>query len=96
MKDDYVYLLSNANRSVLYVGLTNNLLRRLLEHRDGRGNAFTARYNVNTLVYVEVHDRIDEAIGREKQIKGWRRSKKNALVETMNPSWSDISGTVTG
>ena len=60
-----------------------------VEHRDGKGGAFTRRYRVNVLVYAEQYQRIDEAIAREKQIKGWRRSKKDALVEAANPSWAD-------
>jgi putative endonuclease len=74
----------------MYVGVTNDLERRIAEHRDGRGGLFTRRYNVHILVYAEEYDQVVEAIAREKEIKGWRRSKKNALVEAMNPTWADL------
>jgi putative endonuclease len=83
----YVYLLSNRHRTVLYVGMTNDLRRRLREHRDGRRGAFPARYNVTDLVYFERYDTSTAAIEREKQLKAWRREKKEALVETQNPNW---------
>jgi len=74
----------------MYVGVTNNLENRIAEHRSGRGSVFTRRYNVHTLVYAEEHEQIEDAIAREKEIKGWRRSKKDALVEAANPSWADL------
>lgn len=86
----YVYILTNVKRNVMYIGVTNDLERRVSEHRNGEGGAFTRRYRVSTLVYVEEFQFVDEAIAREKQIKGWRRSKKDALVETANPSWADL------
>jgi putative endonuclease len=86
----YVYILTNAGRNVMYVGVTNNLENRVAEHRDGKGGAFTRRYRVDTLVYAEEHRYVEEAIAREKEIKGWRRSKKDALVETLNPTWADL------
>lgn len=73
----------------MYVGVTNNLESRVAEHRAGKGGAFTRQYRVNTLVYAEEYRQIEEAIAREKEIKGWRRSKKDALVETLNPTWAD-------
>jgi putative endonuclease len=87
----YVYILTNVKRNVIYVGVTNNLENRIAEHGDGRGGTFTRRYRVNTLVLVEEYQYIDEAIAREKQIKGWRRSKKDALVESSNPTWADLA-----
>ena len=87
----YVYILTNVKRNVIYVGVTNNLETRIAEHGDGRGGAFTRRYRVNTLVHVEEYQYIDEAIAREKEIKGWRRSKKDALVELSNPTWADLA-----
>ena len=87
----YVYILTNVKRNVMYVGVTNNVENRIAEHRDGRGGAFTRRYQLNTLVHVEEFQFVDEAIAREKEIKGWRRSKKNALVEASNPTWADLS-----
>lgn len=86
----YVYILTNVKRNVMYVGVTNDLGRRVVEHCDGKGGAFTRQYRVNTLVYAEEFEQIEEAITREKQIKGWRRSKKDALIEAANPTWSDL------
>lgn len=87
----YVYILTNANNTVIYVGVTNDLPRRLSEHKSGVIDSFTKRYRVHKLVYFEEYHNPNDAISREKQLKGWRRSKKNALVETTNPSWSDLS-----
>ena len=87
----YVYILTNVKRNVMYVGVTNNLENRIADHGDGRGGAFTRRYRVNTLVHVEEYQYVDEAIAREKEIKGWRRSKKNALVAASNPTWADLT-----
>ena len=86
----YVYILANVNRNVLYVGVTNDLGRRVMEHKEGKGGAFTRKYHVNILVYAEEFGQIEEAIAREKQIKGWRRSKKDSLIEAANPTWSDL------
>jgi putative endonuclease len=86
----YVYILANVTRNVLYIGVTNDLGRRVSEHRDGKGGAFTRKYRVNVLVFAEEFQQVDEAIAREKQIKGWSRAKKNALVEAANPSWADL------
>ena len=85
----YVYILTNVARNVMYVGVTNNLENRIAEHSDGRGGAFTRKYRLNTLVYAEEYQYVDEAIAREKEIKGWRRSKKDAL-EASNPTWADL------
>jgi putative endonuclease len=74
----------------MYVGVTNDLGRRVIEHQDGKGGAFMRRYRVHILVYAEEFQQIEEAIAREKQIKGWSRSKKDALVEAANPSWADL------
>ncbi|MFN4014157.1 MAG: GIY-YIG nuclease family protein [Reyranella sp.] len=86
----YVYILTNVKRNVMYVGVTNDLGRRVAEHRAGAGGAFTRQYRVNALVYAEEYQQIEDAIVREKQIKGWRRSKKDALVEAANPTWADL------
>ncbi|MDP1752408.1 MAG: GIY-YIG nuclease family protein [Reyranella sp.] len=83
-------MLTNVKRNVMHVGVTNNLENRVAEHRDGKGGVFTRRYHVNTLVYAEEYQQIEEAIAREKEIKSWRRSKKDALVETLNPTWADL------
>src|SRR6266702_1954186 len=85
----HVYILTNVKRNVMYVGVTNKLENRVTEHGDGRGGAFTRRYQVKTPVYAEQYQYIDEAIAREKEIKGWRRSKK-VLVEASNPTWVDL------
>ncbi len=87
----YVYILTNWNGKVMYIGVTNDLLRRLYEHKHGETEGFTKRYNVNKLVYYEQTEDIKAAIAREKQLKGWTRVKKNALVETKNPCWKDLS-----
>jgi len=74
----------------MYVGVTNNLENRVAEHRSGNGGVFTQRYRVHTLVHAEEYRYIEDAIAREKEIKGWRRSKKDALVEATNPAWADL------
>jgi putative endonuclease len=84
-------MITNRSRVVLYTGVTNNLARRAWEHRNGEVKGFSETYNVNRLVYYETFDAPLDAIDREKEIKGWRRSKKNALVETHNPKWDDLS-----
>jgi putative endonuclease len=87
----YVYMLSSRSR-VLYIGVTNNLAFRINEHRAGRGSKFCFRYNVFRLVYAEPFPSARVAIAREKQLKGWRRSKKVALIEVGNPQWRDLIG----
>ena len=86
----YVYLLTNENNRVLYTGVTNDLERRLFEHENGLAEGFTKRYRVHKLVYYDASPDVRAAIAREKQIKGWTREKKNALVEGMNPAWEDL------
>jgi putative endonuclease len=90
MKQFYVYILASKSR-VLYVGVTNDLVRRLFEHEHKLTKGFTTKYNVNRLVYFEFYENIRDAIAREKQIKAWRREKKLALIESMNPQWRDLS-----
>ncbi|NLI65841.1 MAG: GIY-YIG nuclease family protein [Tissierellia bacterium] len=87
----YVYIMTNWNNKLLYTGVTNNLERRVYEHRNKLIKGFTYKYNVNKLVYYDCTDDVNSAIAREKQIKGWTRQKKNALVESMNPEWKDLS-----
>lgn len=87
----YVYLLTNKSNKVLYTGVTNNLERRLYEHKNKTIEGFTKRYNVNKLVYFEETTDVVSAISREKEIKGWLREKKNQLVQTINPEWRDLS-----
>jgi putative endonuclease len=86
-----VYILTNANHTTLYVGVTANLIARVQEHRDKKHpNSFTAKYNLTKLVYFETFHSIEEAIVREKQIKGGSRKKKEALINSFNPEWKDL------
>jgi len=91
MKMYYVYMITNWKNEVLYTGVTNDLARRINEHRDKKIPGFASRYNVNKLVFFESITDINAAIAREKEIKGWVRRKKNALIETMNPDWNDLA-----
>ena len=87
----YVYILSNSNRNVIYTGVTNDLIRRVYEHKNHLDKgSFTSRYNVENLVFYEVTTHIDSAIAREKQIKGWNRKRKEKLIEAKNPNWNDL------
>jgi len=86
----FVYVLASPTRT-LYVGVTRDLARRLMTHRQRRVPAFTARYNVTRLVYFEHTTDIQDAIRREKEIKGWKRERKLALVNAMNPAWDELS-----
>lgn len=90
MRDYYVYMVTNKSRKSLYTGVTNDLLRRMCEHRQMKTGGFTKKYRTIYLVYFEMTGDIDAAIAREKQIKGWLRSKKNVLIETVNPYWRDL------
>lgn len=87
----YVYLLTNWNDKVMYVGVTNNLEKRIYEHRNKLVKGFTERYNVRKLVYYEESNDIMAAIEREKEIKKWRREKKDYLVNQANSEWKDLS-----
>jgi putative endonuclease len=89
-KNYCVYILANRSRS-LYVGVSSNLERRMIEHRDGLVSGFTTRYRVFRLVYFETFGDVTSAIAREKEIKGWRREKKIRLIEGTNPTWADLS-----
>jgi len=86
----FVYILASSSRC-LYVGVTNDARRRLREHRSKQHAGFTRRYNVNRLVYIETTPSVHAAIEREKQLKGWARRKKVALIETFNPGWKDLA-----
>ena len=91
----YVYILTNASRKVLYTGVTNDLVRRVYEHKHHLDKgSFTAQYNVEYLVYYESSSDAAAAIQREKQIKSWSRKKKNSLVESKNPLWNDLYDTI--
>jgi putative endonuclease len=91
MPSFYIYLLTNQNNKVMYVGVTNNLVRRVYEHKTKQIQGFTEKYNVNKLGYFEETSDIRVAITREKEIKKWRREKKNLLVVSVNPEWKELS-----
>ena len=90
MKDYYVYILTNEYNNVMYIGVTNDLRRRVYEHKSGEIEGLTKQYNVHKLVYFESGHDVKAAIAREKQLKGWKRERKNALVESVNPEWKEI------
>jgi putative endonuclease len=90
MKESYVYILTTDRNGTLYIGVTNNLERRLQEHRLRLTKGFTQKYNIDKLVYYEVHYNIEDAIVREKQLKKWHRLWKLRLIENMNPQWEDL------
>jgi putative endonuclease len=90
-KSSYVYLLTNWNNKVMYVGVTNDLKRRIYEQQNKLVKGFTEKYNVNKLVYFEYTTDVVSALAREKEIKKWRREKKDLLVIQRNPSWNDLS-----
>lgn len=90
-KNYYIYLLTNWNHRVMYVGVTNDLKRRLYEHKNKLIIGFTKKYNLNKLVYFEETQDIHTAIAREKEIKKWRREKNDRLVNETNPAWQDLS-----
>jgi putative endonuclease len=90
MAQYFVYIMASRSRT-LYTGVTNDLGRRAAEHKQGATPGFTSRYRIGRLVYFEETENIYGAIVREKQIKGWTRAKKTALIESMNPTWQDLS-----
>ncbi len=94
-KTYYVYILTNRT-GTLYIGVTNDLARRLWEHRSGLVPGFTERYKLDRLVYFEGFDQVEHALEREKQIKRWRRAKKVNLIGTLNPDWRDLSADIVG
>ncbi len=86
----YIYIVANKNNNVIYVGVTNDLVRRIHEHKNKLMKGFTEKYNVDTLVYYEIFDFIEDAIKREKQIKGYSRTKKDALIDKLNPNRDEL------
>ena len=94
-KKGYVYILTNTNNTVLYTGVTSNLIKRVYEHKNKMVQGFTKKYNLHKLVYYEVFEDMMNAIIREKQIKGWLRSKKVSLIEKANPCRVDLYSTIT-
>ncbi len=94
MKEDkqyYVYILTNKSNNVLYIGVTNELVRRIFEHKSKLVEGFTKKYNLRKLVYYETTNDIESAINREKQLKNWHRDWKMNLIDQSNPEWKDLS-----
>ena len=89
-KNYYVYFLANETHVAIYISVTNDLVRRVYEHKNRIGTGFTARYGIDRLVYYEIFDDPENAILREKRLKGSSRARKNKLVESMNPGWTDL------
>jgi len=87
----YVYILTNHTKTVLYIGITNNIIRRIIEHKFGYGSMFTEKYKLKHLIYFEKYQYSSSAIGREKELKNWRREKKISLIKTVNPLLLDLS-----
>jgi putative endonuclease len=90
MKDYYVYILASKRNGTLYTGVTNNLSRRVYEHKEGLADSFTKKYNVKMLVYYEITNSIEAAINRESCIKAWKRKWKLEVIESINPEWKDL------
>ncbi|OBX26819.1 putative endonuclease [Gelidibacter algens] len=91
MKPGFIYILTNKNNTTLYVGVTSTIVKRVQQHKDKHDpKSFTARYNLDKLVYYEAFQMIGDAIGREKQLKGGSRAKKEALINSINPEWKDL------
>ncbi len=90
MRQSYIYILSNERRSVLYIGVTSDLYKRVAEHKSGRGSVFTQKYNLKVLLYFEEFSSIDQAIAREKQLKNWHREWKWNLIRQLNPESRDL------
>ena len=86
----YIYIMTNKNNNVIYIGVTNDLERRIREHRGGLCDGFTKKYCINKLIYTEEYSDVNEAIAREKQLKGWSREKKNQLVRKTNPTFKEL------
>jgi len=87
----YVYIMSNYERTVFYIGFTNHIIRRIIEHQFGLGSSFTKKYKLKYLVYFEEYQYVDTAITREKKLKGWTRKKKLDLIKSVNPEMKDLS-----
>jgi len=96
MSEYFIYLMTNNGRTTLYTGVTNCLLQRVSQHRQEETRGFSQRYNTNRLVYYEKFNDIRDAIMREKQLKGWARTKKEGLIRTMNPTWTDLAESILG
>ena len=90
----YLYFMTNSYNTVIYIGVTNSLKRRICEHSEGRGSRFTAKYYCKKLVYFESFPTIEQAIAREKLLKRYKRAWKNKMIETINPGWDDLGPTI--
>ena len=88
--NNFIYILTNKNNTVLYTGVTTNIKQRVYQHKTKKYPGFTKKYNIDKLVYYERFDHIEEAIKREKQIKGWLRKRKEELINSINPEWDDL------
>ena len=95
-KQFYVYILTNKSNRVLYVGVTNNLVRRMFEHKNSLVRGFSEKYNLTKLVYYEATSNVESAISREKQLKNWHREWKINLIKQFNPQWIDLSRSFLG
>ncbi len=93
-KQYYVYLLASKRNGTLYIGITSNLADRMDKHKRGMYDGFTKKYKIHKLVYLEIYGDVYEAIGREKQLKNWKRGWKIHLIETDNPAWRDLSNEI--
>ena len=94
LKQPCVYILSSSNQKVLYIGVTSQLKERIWQHKNKQVDGFTMRYGVNVLVYYELHETMESAIYKEKQLKRWKRAWKVTLIEKMNPNYKDLSLTL--
>lgn len=90
-KQFYVYILASKRNGTLYIGVTSNLVQRIWQHKEGLVEGFTKKYNIKLLVYFEVHETVESAITREKQMKKWERAWKIKLIERNNPEWRDLT-----
>ena len=93
-KQGFLYILANKHNTTLYIGVTNDLKRRVAEHKLHINSGFTDKYNIEKLVYYEIHEHMHDAIQREKQLKNWRREWKETLINDLNPEWNDLSETI--
>ncbi len=91
MRNYYVYILTNKSNKVLYIGFTSDIKKRIYQHKNKLIEGFSSKYNLNKLVYFESTNDVNSAIFREKQLKGWLRSKKNEIIEQSNKNWNDLS-----
>ncbi len=90
MNTYYVYIITNQNNTVLYIGVTNDLKRRIYEHKNKIFKGFSSKYNIEKLVYYEIHNNINEAIVREKRLKEWKREWKDRVINELNPTWDEL------